>query len=526
MEAIHSPGTAGNELEDLTLQLTQQQLHLWEHAALLYHAFRWQEAADTFASLAQQIHNPELQLYCLLNCSLIMARFGDYERAMTILNVAAKINSDSLILVFIMGSIAYEQQDYSKAEFCFQICLGSMNHEAIDFSDAGLDIILTYDMVLHNRREARAVQSCGASSAQAVYTIPADVIFEAPRCESADHEADSLYCQPKPTSTHIKPVPPVHDHEVPQNRERVHDDHLAAARLLIPRKQVLKELANRPKARHGFDSHDDTPPHPTVTTSATSVRSDECNQSWHGRRKSPYVPRDARAQSDSSRELACLVKKGTNDKRMTPKDPRGEYESVRELSSFVKNYAPDIVLQKAPELFDLAPEVIASARLAYLLDEHYGESVTRPLQDRTLPSASPIWSDDDQYFGATTDDVKGLRLSSKAHRIDVLQPVAHRPTSMTACIDEGGCQHDSRSDGSSASRLNSSSGYDREWHRALALQTLEGKPAPNLNLDRTLPLYDQGHPYDPGGQNSDSLRSSLPSTIGTKSITEKIRGWW
>lgn len=55
------------------MQLSAQQLDLWEHAALLYHSYEWQTAAEFFVKLATDIEDVGWSSRCCLNAVLVVS---------------------------------------------------------------------------------------------------------------------------------------------------------------------------------------------------------------------------------------------------------------------------------------------------------------------------------------------------------------------------------------------------------------------------------------------------------------------
>ena len=390
-------------------QLTEQQIDVWEHAALLYHGYEWQEAADMFNTLSTSIESRERRALCLLNISLIQSRLGEYDDAFLAVEEAAQIYQSMLLIPFLMGFIAHQLQDYAKAELCFEVCYDCLSHGGVDYSDVENDFVLDREMILNNLRAARSAQYSARFAGEAggtvkpIDAIPAEYIFEAPprpesQEETAVEGAESSFRKlfknkrPKslqdllPTGKASRPYSPgpafwlENLQSPPSLYSPPHQDQLssipedAQSPTELKQKSPMGEPSTSPPVRQTARYHD-------------------AHRSWRGRPSTPYMPRDARVGGDSTKELASFIRKGGQTKVLTPRDARGEYKSVKELASFIQLYAPEKSGRASPEPLDLDPHRIANLRLEHLLNRGYDEplaiSPTVQSPPRDTPGSPP-----------------------------------------------------------------------------------------------------------------------------------------
>lgn len=139
---------------------------------LLYAAFEWEDAAESFASLSEAIPIELYSTKCLINTVLIHARLGVFSKASQILAEAVNIEELLPIILSLMGQLEYELGNYEKAEDCFNISL-----QAIDLHQVhrhlGLDFVLRDEQIEQNLRVLRLHQGM-------VATVPGDMLFQAP----------------------------------------------------------------------------------------------------------------------------------------------------------------------------------------------------------------------------------------------------------------------------------------------------------------------------------------------------------
>ena len=429
-------------------RLTSQQLDVWEHAALLYHAYEWQAAADTFAVLAQTIDSSEERALCLLNAGLARARLGDYELAANTFSESSSLDRTLLVTTFLIGLVSYESGDLSKAEACFDLCWDELGHGAIDYNHVGLDFTLGRALVHHNLREVRRAHFIAGrltASSDAMVPlggIPAEYIFEAP---------------PRP-----EPSPETIEHRPSRSMrlKKMFQDKKMAIVTSTPSERG-GTVAHSPKSPESGDSsallssplaryqerllniqEDDTDATSTTLTSLTSValsspvhtsstkrrqwpwrrRPSTSNNaqdepsttddtsvslvngfpnssapvssnkgggsSWHRRPSFPYTPRGARVENGSARELVSFIHRNGNGprKNLIPRDAKGEYESVEELARFVQLYAPEKARDSIPQPLNLNPRFIADLRMEQVLNRKHGVDRALLSPDTHLPS--------------------------------------------------------------------------------------------------------------------------------------------
>lgn len=191
-------------------KLTAQHIDLWEHAALLYHSYEWQAAADTFTALASDVEDVEMSSRCCVNSVLIQARLGDFRAAQNTLQTAIMAESIYLLAVFVAGLIAYEFHDRNKAERCFELCFdGLRNQEDLVFGCWGLDFVLEREVVRGNLRALRSGEFRArvmGSHAVPMNGVPAEFIFEAPLREGGSDGVRGKECGKEMTVLHQSTV--------------------------------------------------------------------------------------------------------------------------------------------------------------------------------------------------------------------------------------------------------------------------------------------------------------------------------
>ena len=163
---------------------TSEQLDIWEHAALLYHGYSWQEAKESFFRLAQTANDRQSYVRCILNVALIAARLGEYQDARDYAYAAAGADVTNAFAVLLSALMDWELGDLAKAKACLDACMRMLRLEGdVDYRSKGLDFTLRHNVVraLSGYVKDRLAENVPGQYAQtAPAIIPAECIFEAP----------------------------------------------------------------------------------------------------------------------------------------------------------------------------------------------------------------------------------------------------------------------------------------------------------------------------------------------------------
>jgi hypothetical protein len=217
---------------------------------------------------------------------------------------------------------------------------------------------------------------------------------------------------------------------------------------------------------------------------------------------------------------------------MTPRDPRGEYESVLELSTFARDYAPENVRRKTPEMFDLDPEVISDICLAAMLSEHYGSERTRdPWKDSPILDRPVVGQSNEQLSyldqGRTTIPVACPEVAGG----EILLPAVYQPPPKKARDHSYGlCNGPGTASQSRAqieehlfSKSDSSFERHKRRQRALALEALEGKHDLHSTWNKTFPPHGKPATADAdSGRSRASWRFRSPSPVDTEHFFDEV----
>ncbi|KAK3726028.1 hypothetical protein LTR37_000176 [Vermiconidia calcicola] len=412
-------------------ELSAQQLDIWEHAALLYHAYDWQTAADTFYMLALDIESVERRALCFLNAGLIQARLGDYEAAAATFEEAASISQTFLVTTFLIGLVSQELRDEAKAEACFELCYDGLVYGAFDHNDVGMDFILDKPMVHNNIRSLRSAQfsasflkAVGGNPA-AMDSVPAEYIFEAPprdeaAAEDVTHQQRNRHSgfqklfgskrsdlfksvvspkierrlQSPLTSNTLRSLgpyplspPSVPPHEklstdlVKRGPDQPHAP--SSGEWLRPDRSPTSPISPLSSGHGQLSSIPETAGIVSSTARMSGILGSSAptsgpalsdrRMSWHPRPSTPYVARDARGERKTTKELARFIRTGVPHK-LVPRNAEGEREPVEELARFIRHYAPDDLQHETARPLVLDPYLIATMRMEKLLNEQYDDA--------------------------------------------------------------------------------------------------------------------------------------------------------
>lgn len=164
-------------------QLSGEQFDIWEHAALLYHGYEWQDAADAFEYLALHIIDSTPSTLCALNASIIQARLGDFHQAQDILESIAQSERAFALTPYLLGIVEWELSNFIKAEACLKVCAHALRKGDVNYSLFGLDFMLRIDEVealIELLRYGNGLRNNEQRRPPVPAALPADCIFEAP----------------------------------------------------------------------------------------------------------------------------------------------------------------------------------------------------------------------------------------------------------------------------------------------------------------------------------------------------------
>ncbi len=330
--------------------LTRVDTDLWEHATLLYHAYEWQAAANHFAQISRRTNSLEDQAKCLVNAGLIQARLGDYDLAIGTFEEAVEANPALSVATYLTAVVYCQLRDYHKAETYMELCLRSIRDDHIDYSRSGLDFVLSRACLLEGLRTLRHVRWYGPYRRPLhLDAIAAERLFEAP--SRLRHEAATGLEDPgqPPASSYVFDIA-----DIPTRRESVAttSEKSAGGRaspywshnvdsVSSPLYTYFKHCARSPKQTHvAKGSPLPSPTQDTTKGPASNPPSGSRHMTWHHRPTTPYTARDARATSDSVRELSSFIRNGGNVKIarvLATKDAKAEHQHVDELRRYLKH---------------------------------------------------------------------------------------------------------------------------------------------------------------------------------------------
>ena len=433
------------EQKSLGSRLPEEQRHVWEHAALLYHAYEWQEAANIFARLSISIDNPQLRSSCLLNTAMIMARLGDYSIAASTLDIVIRLGTSSPVVSFLAGIVAYELQDYSKAEACFEMCLRDMKQEPIDHSDDGLRFVLSREMLLCNIRQAVNAQLSRHSLRYPIYGIPAEIIFEAPRRFEAAFATVDRPQRRRPG-----------DIKFPSNLKR-------KSSLITSSKRDEEQLPT-PRSRRWFYSlwSPLSPRTPRPASSSTSLDFDRepnaspsagmesrsatpqfanshevLHHSWHTRPRPRHIPLGPRIRSDLTGEPAKFFKQGPlggRIERMVPREAEGQHsdlEEREELKKFFREYAPGIEHGSVPHPWDIDQE----PRSPQTSTDKYDRARNLDVRSgSTLPNSPASQRSIESLLRLYRNSIPSPPTDADSATLEILQPTVYKPSDCAATV--------------------------------------------------------------------------------------------
>jgi hypothetical protein len=551
--------------------LSKQHVDIWEHAALLYHGYEWQAAADTFYFLAHKLGDTEERTLCFLNTALIQARLGDFEAAATTLEEAVAIDQDYLMTAFIVGLVRYELRDAAKAEACFEICMDGLVHHDIDHNDVRMSFVLDRPMVHGNLRAVREAQfraKVTGSDLALMNSIPLECIFEAPLRFS---QVDGVETTSQSLSDNISLLD-----DLP---ERMQGITLVGPAKDFPRRNVpspgewfksLRSPASSTITSPAEGPLSSIPEHGETTSPAiyspatlysSAVPSTKAalrkRITWHRRPSTPYTPRDARADSESTRDLARFIRTAGQAQLhdLVPRNPRGEYVPVDELATFINAHSPEKIQEAVSgNRIQLNQHLVQN----FTLNRQLSSVVSSPTSLQHVETHSEIPAPIVQFArphdeleshwssSTTSEPISPFTLPSPVvSTFQVLQPQAYDPAEPKKTRREIGIREGEISPPSMQR-------YDFGGHRPPIFRKLvkQERPAPNEHSERerdhtlqllegTLPpmseriakasrlrSMDKPLPLVPAAKDGETSSSSAssPKSVATENFFEKVLG--
>ena len=338
--------------------LSSEDFDLWEHAALLYHSYEWQEAIDVFRYLTRQIQAPEPRTLCLLNAGIIQARLGDYAHAARTIEAAAECN-DSVALypltLYLLGIMEWELSNVIKAEASLQVCLTYLFGNDISYAAYGIDFELKCENVRRQLDTAQSILHLGSGQdikVVASQILPAECIFEAPSRSGVSmaatndiHHAsmiDSLLVS-KLAARHTSP----NLRKVEGTPKSMTKPHEGVGRMLKKPSNLSDSITMKAKPYDimghalrkfaSFSGSGTTVVEP-LDRVATSSAGPEYHTSWRRRPSTPYTPRDARGEYEAGRGVDRFLRRYILAQPPLP-EPRTEgtrASPTKELAKFIK----------------------------------------------------------------------------------------------------------------------------------------------------------------------------------------------
>ncbi|KAK4541746.1 hypothetical protein LTR36_007455 [Oleoguttula mirabilis] len=316
--------------ERRTGKLSSEQLDIWEHAALLYHGYEWQDAVDAFQYLAQQISDRDLRTVCTLNAGIIQARLGDFADAAQTIEAAAKGDQTFTLTPYLLGVMEWELGNIIKAEACLELCFRALHGGDVAYIAYGLDFVLQADNVrrqLNTLKDSIRLSGVQKDTLLVSAFISAECIFEPPprstkpRSSTLDETHKSVG-QSNVNKRHTSPDIGGGQHfsvsiaKSPINAEEV---------------RIEQTLPSR-----GIACASPTSVKPPSGQPPASLPVAPYHTSWRRRPSTPYVARDARGEYGSLRELTQFIQRHRKQLvPLEPRDARGEQVSTRDLARFI-----------------------------------------------------------------------------------------------------------------------------------------------------------------------------------------------
>ncbi|KAK5125479.1 hypothetical protein LTR85_000589 [Meristemomyces frigidus] len=311
-------------------KLSSEHLDIWEHAALLYHGYEWQDSVDAFQYLARQVSHSKLRTVCMLNAGLIQARLGDFADAAHTLETAAKGDQTFILTPYLLGIVEWELGNTIKAEACLEVCFRALRGGDVSYTAYGLEFVLQADNV---RRQLNALKDSLRLTGQQKPTLlvgailPAECIFEAP-----PRSAEPRYTSLSEQRQNVDETNPNKRHTSP---DLARNESFSSS---TPKPSIGAAEARNPQLRSLPGSIYESPTE-GVTPSLTSpapLPGAPYHTSWRRRPSTPYVARDARGEYGSVKELTEFIRRYRNQPvPLEPRDARGEQESTRDLAIFI-----------------------------------------------------------------------------------------------------------------------------------------------------------------------------------------------
>ncbi|EME50379.1 hypothetical protein DOTSEDRAFT_69036 [Dothistroma septosporum NZE10] len=355
------------------LELTDQQIHVWEHATTLYYGFEWQAAAETFSSLARSLKSDLEQALCLINTALICARLGDFAPALTILGESQPTKEVLALTFFLMGHMNFALLELDQAESDFESALRALDHRPQSYKRYNVEFVLQTGHVKRSLSVLDTYKKFGTCN-ETMDSLPADCIFGIPDGGSNCSPACSIMSTGSddcPDLTDFSDVSapatptvgtPMEEHdEIDMLWERSTDepDHQlerSSEKLSFNEEKSLRAdmaLDVKPRSIQIRVSPpvavvpEILPAAPTVVT----YRPTGLPPKVPPKSRLRMEPRNARIEDGTTRQLAaCIRNLPAQGNALQPKEAKVKLESNRRLVDFIRDLNP------VPEMEQIIPD--------------------------------------------------------------------------------------------------------------------------------------------------------------------------
>ncbi|KAK5018047.1 hypothetical protein LTR16_000033 [Cryomyces antarcticus] len=123
---------------------SDEALHLWEHANLLFHNYEWEEAILEYRRIIKKTDDPLFAALISVNEGIVRCHLGEYYLASEAFARAGKYDNNLAISSFLLGIAKFELEEFRKAKRAFQTCYELIRGEVgvLDYGHSGLNFVL------------------------------------------------------------------------------------------------------------------------------------------------------------------------------------------------------------------------------------------------------------------------------------------------------------------------------------------------------------------------------------------------
>ncbi|TKA66505.1 hypothetical protein B0A49_09377 [Cryomyces minteri] len=123
---------------------SDEALHLWEHANLLFYNYEWEEAIMGYRRIIKKADNPLFAALMSVNEGIVRCHLGEYYLASEAFIRAGRYDNKLAISSFLLGIAKFELGEFRKAQRAFQTCYELIRREAgnLDYGHSGLNFVL------------------------------------------------------------------------------------------------------------------------------------------------------------------------------------------------------------------------------------------------------------------------------------------------------------------------------------------------------------------------------------------------